>query len=269
MTIIASALGIIFLVIAGYYCSLAQKVNALKKASAFYNPNRSSNKSESFDHPIMKYSDYKKKFGSRSQDIAIIAPAKQDDVAAIITEFTETMRERGSFIYHFTNYWCSTDNQETQRIVTAAIQNNYHGILTVGAPLTKLAKNSSLTQNKNTPIVFTQVNQAMWLRSQDKHTADHITGIAVVDNWRYRMKMYLYLKPFMRSALIPITNPSLYESVETMVDILRNYGVNAYAVATHSGDDLVQTLSLYVDEVDSVILPRDILPPDVVSKVAK
>jgi len=256
--------------IATLYCiMLYKKVRALKRINALYKNNRNNTLPAPLDHPIMKYSDYKKEFGSRSRDIALIIPSKQDDIIEIITEFTETMRENGSFIYHFTNYWGVADQKETQRIITEVMHNNYHGVLTVGATLTKLAKNISITHNKSTPIVFTQVSQAAWQREQYKTKVTHMTGVTLYDNWRYRLKMYLYIKPFMRSVLIPITNPSLHESVAAMTDILRSYGVNAHAIPTHSGDDIVQTLSLYVDEVDSLILPRDILPAEVVSKIAK
>jgi len=252
-----------------YSIILYKKVKALKQLNALYKNNRNSPLPAPLDHPIMKYSEYKKEFGSRSRDIAIIIPSKQDDIIEIITEFTETMRENGSFIYHFTNYWGVADQKETQRIITEVMQNNYHGVLTVGATLTKLAKNISITHNKSTPIVFTQVSQVAWEKEQYKTKVPHMTGVTLYDNWRYRLKMYLYIKPFMRSVFIPITNPSLHESVAAMTDILRSYGVHAHAIPTHSGDDIVQTLSLYVDEVDSLILPRDILPAEVISKIAK
>jgi ABC-type uncharacterized transport system substrate-binding protein len=264
------ALGIATLISALYCFVVCRKLNALKKINALYKNNRNTLPQETFDHPIMKYSEYKKEFGSRSRDIALILPSKQEDITEIITEFTEAMRENGTLLYHFTNYWGAADQKETQRIITEVMHNNYHGIFTVGTTITKLAKNLSLTHNKLTPIVFAQVNEAAWQREQDKtQPVYHMTGCTLSDNWRYRLKMYLYVKPFMRSVLIPITSPSVQESASAMVDILRSYGVNAHAIATHSGDDLIQTLSLYVDEIDSLILTRDILPAEIISKVAK
>ncbi|MDQ5890627.1 MAG: hypothetical protein QG604_501 [Candidatus Dependentiae bacterium] len=221
------------------------------------------------DHPVMRYSDYKKEFGSRSRDIAIIGISKQPDVIETISEFTETMRENGSFIYHFTNYWGSVDQKETQRIVSDAIQDNYHGILTIGTSLTKLAKSISVTHNKTTPIVFARMHDTVWQREQEKKPVSHMTGITVLDCWDYRIKMYLCVKPFMRSALVPLTHPSLYESAQQIATILNSYGIIPHLVRIHGNEDFLSTLSDYADKVDSLIVARDVFSPEMCTAIAK
>ncbi|MDQ5940801.1 MAG: transporter substrate binding protein [Candidatus Dependentiae bacterium] len=256
------------LLMTGYYLYLRYEYHKIKQLQSAAQKKLETGLS-AVDHPVMRYSDYKKNFGSRSRNIAIIGLSKQPDTIETIAEFTETMRENGSYIYHFTNYWGSADQKETQRVVSNVILDNYHGLFTIGSSLTRLAKNISYTHNKQTPIVFARVHDSHWRKEQEKKPAAHMTGITVLDCWAYRIKMYLAVKPFMRSALVPLTHPSLYEAAQEVAAVLNNYGIMPHLVRVHGTEDLLNSISEHADKIDSIIPIRDAFAPDACTAIAK
>jgi len=223
----------------------------------------------SMEHPVMRYADYKKEFGSRSRDIAIIANTKHPEILETIAEFTEKMRENGSFIYHFTNYWGNADQKETQRMITDVIQAKYDGIFTIGTGLTKLARNICLTNDKFPPIVFARVLDETWHKEQKKKIAPNMTGITGQEGSNHRIKMFLNVKPFMRSVLIPIPHSVFTDSAQNMATILNHYGVLAHPIRIHGTDELLNTLSQYRDKIDSIILTRAPMEPELCSLLAQ
>lgn len=264
LVVIALAIGLYLLMLRR---TLGATGNALKAARRIA---QSESSLTTPDYPIMRFQEYQQEFGSRSREIAIIAlHGLHPDTLETIAEFTETMRENGSYIYHFTNYWGGSDPKEIQRVVTEAVQKEYHGIFTIGSTVTRLAKNTSTMHNKNTPIVFARLPETTWQREQAKKPCSNITGVAAQDCWALRIRTYLAIKPFMRSVLIPATHPAVYEATQEIAAILNSYGVTAYLVRVHGHEDLVNTLSHYADKIDSVILSRDPLGQEYCSIIAK
>jgi ABC-type uncharacterized transport system substrate-binding protein len=217
----------------------------------------------------MRYADYKKEFGSRSREIAIVGHSKQSDTLETVAEFTEKIRENGTFLYHFTNYWGNADQKETQRVMTEIIQAKYDGIFTIGTGLTKLARNICLTNNQYPPIVFARVAHEIWEREQKKKIASNITGITTKDGSEKRIRMFLNIKPFMRSVLIPITHLTFYDSAQNMATLLTHYGVTVHAVRVHGDNELLNTLCQYSDKVDSLMLTRATISPELCAAIAQ
>ena len=265
------ALTVIIAILGCYFLTLRRSLGA--SGNSLKTPRRIAHNEDSLaipDHPVMRYSEYQQEFGSRSREIAIIAlHGLHPDTLETITEFTETIRENGSYIYHFTNYWGGSDPKEIQRVVTEAIQKDYHGIFTIGSTVTRQAKNTSIMHNKSTPIVFARLPETTWQREQAKKPCSNMTGVAAQDCWSFRIRTYLSIKPFMRSVLIPATHPAVYEATQEIAAILNGYGVTAYLVRVHGHEDLVNTLSHYADKIDSVILARDPLGQEYCNIVAK
>ncbi len=260
ITILLMINGVLVTVLSALSVYLRLKKTAIKKRLATSSLNKELN--ALIDHPIMRYADYKKEFASRSRDIAIVGHSKQPHTLETIMEFTETMRENGSYMYHFTNYWGGADHKDTQRSLTDVIQANYDGILTIGTGLTKLARTICLTNDKYPPIVFARVVDELWQREQKKKLVANMTGITVKDNSEYYIRMFLSIKPFMRSALIPITHPVFTDIAQRLATLLNNYGVTAHVIRVQGNNELINTLSHYRDRVDSLILTRDTLPTE-------
>jgi len=207
---------------------------------------------------------------SRARDIAIIAQSsKNSETIDTIAEFTETMRENGAYLYHFTNYWTNNDSKDPQRIVSDALQKNYHGIFVLGIGLTKMVKNIGLTHNRLTPTVFAHIHDETWQKEQEKRMVTHMTGVVASDGWAQRVRLYLTIKPFMRSALIPVTSPAYYEWAKRIGDLLESYGVSTHMVRIHGHNDFLSTLSDHAYRVDSLIRLFDAYSPETTQAVAK
>lgn len=205
--------------------------------------------------PIMRYSEYKHRFGSRIREIAIIANAKQPAITAVANEFTETMREHGSLLYHFTYYWGRSDTAVTQQQASELVKGNYHAVYAVGRMAVRAVHHATITQNRSLPMVFSNVRDTWWYEEQKKRPAEHITGVTGSSGWKQRIKLFAAAKPTMKSVLLPVPNghSALRSDIDEITSLLNAYNVTVHAVTIHDGPELLNAIQQFAPQVDSVV----------------
>lgn len=206
----------------------------------------------------------------RTREIAIIAPVRRRSTAALVDQFTETMREHGSLLYHFTYHWGNGSIQTMHSYTTEIVQKKkYDAIITYGTASTFAAKQASLTYGSHTPIVFLDVRDTSWEASQAKNPTTHITGVVCASIWKTRIKMYLAAKPSLRSVLIPhIGNGKILPDIEQIKELLSIHHITTYVVQITDARDIPSLIPSYADKVDSIIIPRIPIKPEICKQIA-
>lgn len=244
---------------AGIYLLLLKRQLATLKKS---NPAEAMQYQPPEETELLRYSEYKRRYGSRNRDIAIIAPEKHQLINETIDEFINTIRREGSLRYHFTHYWgLTSDIRGTQSLMTAALKNNHSALFTIGGTLTRVARQMTSAQSAPTPVVFARVRKPLWNQEKMRGNTAHMTGVTAESGWPQRVALYLAIKPQMRSVLIPITHPILFEIAQEVTDLLNESGVRTQVIRTHSHPDIMHAITQYSDQIDSVIRLFDSLNP--------
>lgn len=204
--------------------------------------------------PIMRYSEYKHRYGSRIREIAIISNAKQPVILDTTKEFTDTMREHGSLLYHFTYYWGRGDTKHMQQQASELVKGNYHAIYAVGRSAVSCARHATLTQNCMIPIVFSNVRDSWWHQEKRKHALTQLTGITGSSSWRKRIQILIAAKPSIKSVLIPLPNGNntLRSDVNEVISAFESYNVTPHTVDIHDGPDLLSAIQINAQKVDTV-----------------
>ena len=142
--------------------------------------------------PIMQYSEFKNRYGSRSRDIAIVSSSNHPAAHERIQEFTNAIREHGSLLYHFTYYIENGHPAKLQeKINTAVREDNFHAFLSIGTQATRILRHATSNQSKMIPTVFACIRDTWWHAEQEKHRVLNMTGVTGVSGWKKRIKFYV------------------------------------------------------------------------------
>lgn len=240
---------------------LARKRHTLKPPLSF---------KETSKAVVARYSEYQHRYKSRSREIAIVGPVRRRDTAEQVDQFTDTMREHGSLLYHFTYYWGIDSPQAAQKQMADLLQKKkYHAIITYGMLSTFAAKRLSKTYGAATPLVFFGVRDTTWHESQKKEPVSHMTGIVSASTWPLRIKMFLSIKPSMKSVIIPTFHAEKHtHDISMITEILASHHVTAHIIPITDPRDIAPMITNYADKIDSLIALRSTMSAAVCKQIA-
>jgi ABC-type uncharacterized transport system substrate-binding protein len=220
------------------------------------------------DRPIMPYTEYKKKYGSRVREIAILAINKSTLTQDVIKEFTNTMRERGGKIYHFTHYYGNGSAKSVQKMMAEILQGHYHLTLTIGHAATQAAKHITTSRHAPMPIVFALVRDEWWKKEQEKLPVEHMSGILMAGQWQRTLLLFLEAKPDMKSVLVTgSTNYPIPFDREIINSFFESNRITLEYTHPSNTTDLMQTLRHYLGKIDSIIITQDTYSPQIVHAI--
>lgn len=204
--------------------------------------------------PIMRYSEYKHRYGSRIREIAIISNAKQPIILDTTKEFAETMREHGSLLYHFTHYWGRGDMKNMHTQASELVKGNYHAIYALGRSAVSCVRHATLTQNRMIPTIFSNIRDSWWQEEKQKNALPQLTGITGSSSWHTRIKVLVAVKPTIKNVLIPLPNgnSTLHSDVNEIISLFQSYNITPHTVDIHSGPDLLNAIQASSQKVDTV-----------------
>ncbi len=188
--------------------------------------------------------------------IAIFQPATHPALDDIAQGFIDTMQKNASLHYIFDTYNGNGNKILMQAQAQEIAHKNYDLIFTIAVTPSVMMKNVCCKQQKQTPIVFTAIDDPIKLDLQ----GPTITGVVDQSNYPDQLDLLLAIVPSVKKLMLVYDQSQasgLEKDKNQICSILQKKGVDLIGVEILHIGEIAQKVKGLMESVDAILVLKD------------
>ncbi len=199
----------------------------------------------------------------RIAKVAVVAFAQTPTIVRTIGGFVETL-ETGTHAPEV-DFYCGDGNKQrlTSQLETI-VNKGYNLIYAADETSARIAKNVTTSRLQLTPIVFSgvTVSQTSHLISGEKSSGNHLTGVAVPDEYveYHRHYLHSFISSGLTSLVVPFdaSKPGKFKDELSLINaIATKHQINVNAIPVRTSSDVISYIKEYANPGAGLIILRD------------
>jgi len=188
--------------------------------------------------------------------IAIFQPATHPALDEIAQGFIDTMQKNAALDYRFDRYNGNGNKILMQALTQEIVQKDYDLIFTIAVSPSIMIKNLCHKQHKQTPIVFTAIDDPVAIDLQ----GPMITGVVDQSNYPEQLDLLFAIVPSIKKLMLVYDQSQasgLEKDKNQIVSLLQKQGIALQCVEILHIGEIAQKVKGFMKSVDAVMVLKD------------